>query len=210
LQIVDGVVTRTEALQQRRKTDTRFQVRDLRWSSKSSASGKCWATVQAMIRAAESGDPDMDTLIALAAVTGARRGELCGLRWGDVDWTGHTLTIEWSVATMGRGQLITKDTKTHAARRLTLDTFGEDTLKRHLRVTEDRAANLGISVTPDSPIFTYDLVRPICGGGRRSGVPSRDGVMYLTVRANPHKATCRCKFCVSSLPGASPAELFPL
>jgi integrase len=69
----------------------------------------------------------MDTLIALAAVTGARRGELCGLRWGDVDWTGHTLTIEWSVATMGRGQLITKDTKTHAARRLTLDTFGEDT-----------------------------------------------------------------------------------
>jgi len=26
---------------------------------------------------------------------------------------------------------------------------------------EDRAADLGISITPDSPIFTYDLVRPI-------------------------------------------------
>src|SRR5664280_2143275 len=119
------------------------------------------AEVQAMIQAADADDPDMATLIALAAVTGARRGELCGLRWGDVDWTGHTLTIERSVATMGRGQLITKDTKTHAARRLALDTFGEETLKRHLRVTEDRAADLGISVTPDSPIFTYDLVRPI-------------------------------------------------
>jgi integrase len=119
------------------------------------------AEVQAMIQAADADDPDMATLIALAAVTGARRGELCGLRWGDVDWTGHTLTIERSVATMGRRQLITKDTKTHAARRLALDTFGEETLKRHLRVTEDRAADLGISVTPDSPIFTYDLVRPI-------------------------------------------------
>jgi len=119
------------------------------------------AEVQAMIQAADADDPDMATLIALAAVTGARRGELCGLRWGDVDWTGHTLNIERSVATMGRRQLITKDTKTHAARRLALDTFGEETLKRHLRVTEDRAADLGLSVTPDSPIFTYDLVRPI-------------------------------------------------
>jgi integrase len=71
------------------------------------------------------------------------------------------LTIERSVATMGRGQLITKDTKTHAARRLAIDAFGEETLKRHLRVTEDRAADLGISLTPDSPIFTYDLSCPI-------------------------------------------------
>jgi integrase len=117
--------------------------------------------VQAMIQAADADDPDMATLIALAAMTGARRGELCGLRWGDVDWTSHTLTIERSVATMSRGQLITKDTKTHAARRLVLDTFGEETLKRHLRLTEDRAADLGISITPDSPIFSYDLVRPI-------------------------------------------------
>ena len=119
------------------------------------------AEVKAMIQAAEADDPDMAALIALAAVTGARRGELCGLRWGDVDWTGHTLTIERSVATMGRGELITKDTKTHAARRLSLDTFGEETLKRHLLMMEDRAADLGTTITPDSPIFTYDLVRPI-------------------------------------------------
>jgi integrase len=91
------------------------------------------AEVQAMIKAAVSDDTDMATLIALAAVTGARRGELCGLQWGDVDWTGHTMTIERSVATMGRKQLITKDTKIHAARRLALDAFGEETLKRNLR-----------------------------------------------------------------------------
>ena len=119
------------------------------------------AEVQKMIAAADKDDPDMAALIAIAAVTGARRGELCGLRWGDVDWAGLTLTIERSVATMGRGQLITKDTKTHAARRLGMDEFGETTLKLHLRVMEDRAADLGISITSETPIFTYDLERPI-------------------------------------------------
>ena len=52
----------------------------------------------------QSADPDMATFIALAAVTGAGRGELCGLRWGAVDWDVHALTIERSVATMGRGR----------------------------------------------------------------------------------------------------------
>jgi integrase len=119
------------------------------------------AEVQRIIAAAGKDDPDMAALIALAAVTGARRGELCGLRWGDVDWTDLTLTIERSVATMGRGRLITKNTKTHAARRLVLDEFEATTLKLHLRFMEDRAADLGISITPETPIFTYDLERPI-------------------------------------------------
>src|SRR5674476_1601210 len=86
------------------------------------------AEVQAMIQAAEADDPDMAALIALAAVTGARRGELCGLRWGDVNWTAATLTIERSVAVMGRRQIVVKDTKTHAARRLALDDFGLEVL----------------------------------------------------------------------------------
>ena len=119
------------------------------------------AEVQKMIAAADVNDPDMAAFIALAAVTGARRGELCGLQWGDLDWNAHTLTIERSVAAMARGKLVTKDTKTHAARRLALDEFGEATLKRHLRVMENRAADLGISITPTTPIFTYDLELPI-------------------------------------------------
>ena len=54
------------------------------------------AEVQALIETAEQDDPDMAAFIALAAVTGARRGELCGLRWGDVDEGLGTLTIERS------------------------------------------------------------------------------------------------------------------
>jgi hypothetical protein len=62
---------------------------------------------------------------------------------------------------MGRGQLITKEIKTHAARRQTPDEFGETTLKLHLRFIVDRAADLLVSIKPEMPLLTYELVRPI-------------------------------------------------
>jgi integrase len=85
--------------------------------------------VQAMIASADKHDPDMAAFIALATVTGARRGELCGLRWGDVDFDRGTLTIERSVAVVS-GRWITKGTKTHAGRVIALDPFGEEVLRR--------------------------------------------------------------------------------
>ena len=119
------------------------------------------AQVRAMISAAEEDDVDMAALIALAAVTGARRGELCGLRWGDVDWVAATLMIERSVAVVGRRNIVIKDTKTHAARRLALDDFGIEVLRRHFAEATSRAEDLGNTVEPSVPMFTYDGVRPI-------------------------------------------------
>jgi integrase len=54
--------------------------------------------IQRMIAEAEKDDPDMATLIALAAVTGARRGELLALTWGDLDLEGGSLAIDRSLA----------------------------------------------------------------------------------------------------------------
>ena len=69
----------------------------------------------AIIHSAEPDDADLAAMIALAAWIGARRGELCGLRWSDVDWTDEMLTIEraW-VAGVGGQHLTT--TKTGKAR----------------------------------------------------------------------------------------------
>ena len=65
--------------------------------------------VQSIIKRAENmSDPMLATLIQLAALTGARRGELCGLRWTDIDWKGRRLTIERSVyETKGGGWALT-------------------------------------------------------------------------------------------------------
>ena len=48
--------------------------------------------VHKLISAAEiAGDSVLVTAIALGAVTGCRRGELCALRWSDLNWEGASL-----------------------------------------------------------------------------------------------------------------------
>ena len=42
--------------------------------------------IKLLIERAEEKDPELATLLLVAATTGCRRGELCGLRWSDVDF----------------------------------------------------------------------------------------------------------------------------
>jgi integrase len=118
------------------------------------------AQVQKLIQKAEKEDPDMAALIALAAVTGARRGELSGLRWGDVDDEQGTLTIERSYAVVG-GKHIFKPTKTHGVRCIALGDFGTEALRIQRARLEDRAQDAGVVITDATPILTYDLENPI-------------------------------------------------
>lgn len=119
------------------------------------------AEVQLLIETAETVDPDMAAFIALAAITGARRGELCGLRWGDVDEGLKTLSIVRSYAVVGGEHIFKPTTKTHGIRRIALGEFGLEVLRRQRLRLEERASELGLSVSYDMPVFTYDLVDPI-------------------------------------------------
>jgi integrase len=75
--------------------------------------------VSRLLEAAYGADPDFAVLLWLAATTGARRGELCALRWGSIDLEAAELLILRSLF-QAAGRLVEKDTKTHAARRLAL------------------------------------------------------------------------------------------
>ena len=55
-------------------------------------------------------------LYHFAAVTGCRQGEVCGLRWKDVDFIRRTATINQTLYRLA-GQLIVKPPKTKASRR---------------------------------------------------------------------------------------------
>ena len=72
-----------------------------------------------LLEAVYEADPDFAVLLWLAATTGARRGELCALRWSNVDLGAGELLIVRNLIVRG-GQLLEKDTKTHAARRIAL------------------------------------------------------------------------------------------
>ena len=59
-----------------------------------------------LIAEAERTDEDLALFVRLAAVTGARRGELCGLRWTDLDLANSSLSITRSVIGMRNDELL--------------------------------------------------------------------------------------------------------
>lgn len=122
--------------------------------------------VRALIElAAGSRAPEWATIITFAALTGMRRGELCGLKWSDVDWQAGTVTVRRSIwqTEDGWGE---KDPKTHQVRRLAL---GEQTVGvlagRFKRVT-DNAKLAEITLSADAYVFSPELdgMRPMLPG----------------------------------------------
>jgi len=79
-------------------------------------------------------------LVRLAVVLGARRGELCGLRWEDIDFDTRTLTIRTGIADVA-GRLVETDTKSHKPRTISLDADTARRLRRHRRWAERFAAS---------------------------------------------------------------------
>jgi integrase len=83
--------------------------------------------VAAVLAAAATISPLAALTLRLAAVTGARRGELAGLQWDDIRedvlTIARSITIRRADPSEGRPEpeLVEGPTKTHAVRRLTLD-----------------------------------------------------------------------------------------
>ena len=73
-----------------------------------------------LIEQATQLDPAFGRFLHIATSTGARRGEVCALRWCNLDPQLGTLTVEHSIIEIPGG-LAEKDTKTHASRRIALD-----------------------------------------------------------------------------------------
>ena len=50
-----------------------------------------------MLRAVSTASPDLAPILLFAMLTGCRRGEICGLQWGDINWETQRLTVRRSV-----------------------------------------------------------------------------------------------------------------
>jgi integrase len=99
---------------------------------------------------------DLGSLIYVAATTGARRGELCGLCWSDIDLDLAALTIARSISA---NQLVAvKDTKTHQASRIALDPSTVGVLRAHRDRVDERAAMAGVILSPAAYVWSQDLV----------------------------------------------------
>ena len=110
--------------------------------------------VQRIIKVAEEIEPGLAALLITAALTGARRGELCALRWNDIDWEAGTLRIARSVYELEGGGWSEKPTKTHQVRRIGLDEVGLAVLRLHRASVDSLAAELGVPLAPDGFVFS--------------------------------------------------------
>jgi integrase len=78
------------------------------------------------------------------------QGELCALRWSDVDFTTKTLTIVQSVYRTAHGEWALKDPKTHQQRHISLDPITIEALRRHRAEAEALADHLELNPPDDT------------------------------------------------------------
>lgn len=114
------------------------------------------ADVARLIEAAAKVNPSLPTYFRLAAATGARRGELCALRWKHIDLDKRRVTIARSMAEVG-GELIEKDTKTHQVRKVTIDEETTALLVAHREACADLATKCGATIGSNSFLFSHEV-----------------------------------------------------
>lgn len=134
-------------------------------------------------------DGPFAVFVRLAASTGARRGQLCALRWADVDVERGSVTFAAAVVDGGPGiGPVVRSTKTGAAWQVALDADTVAAVAAHRRRMAARALSVGVDLPDDRGVFSDDPAsripwRPesVSGRWRRTrarigldGVPLKD------------------------------------
>ncbi|MGH9920157.1 MAG: tyrosine-type recombinase/integrase, partial [Nitrososphaerales archaeon] len=111
-----------------------------------------------LMKAADEQDPDFAAFLLLAAVTGARRGELCALRWNDFDVEGAALRIARAIALGLDGPVERQKPKTRSSvRTIALDAGTIAVLELHRARCAERALGCGASLPKSAFIFSDEV-----------------------------------------------------
>ena len=137
--------------------------------------------VLALFTAAEAENPDLAVFLVLAAVTGARRGELCALRWSDFPFGNASVTIARGITIGPEGPVERRKPKTRSSvRTIAIDAGTIALLEAHRARCSERALACGVPLPknaflfssepdgcrpwrPDSTSRRFRLLREACG-----------------------------------------------
>ncbi len=96
-------------------------------------------------------------LVALAVLTGARRGELCALRWSDIDPVRCQVTIARSIRHgMNKTELVVAPAKTGRSRRVSLDARTLDLMGQYRQQAEKWAVAARVELASDAYVLSLD------------------------------------------------------
>jgi integrase len=119
-----------------------------------------------LLKAAADQDPEFELFVRLGAVAGMRRGEVCALRWCDVDLDEAELAVSGNVLFIRglEGGFVRKEPKSESGMRLiALDKRTVELLKAHRARCAARALASGASLSEAAYLFAKepDGSRPI-------------------------------------------------
>jgi integrase len=116
-----------------------------------------------LLATAMNESPELGLFLRLAVVLGARRGELCSLRWPDIDFDHGQVLIAGNVVRVPRQALVHKDTKTHAKRRVAVGPGTLDLLRAHRVAQAKQALACGATLPVGAYVFSHvpDGTKPI-------------------------------------------------
>jgi len=111
----------------------------------------------ALLERAKTEDQVLYVLVLLAAITGARRGELVALRWSAVDLEAGLLNITGSLteADIRQGKTHVPPKTKAGLRTVAVDSTTIDFLKDHQQWQADEAARLGVELAEDPYVLSY-------------------------------------------------------
>ena len=113
--------------------------------------------VQTLLKAARERDERLYCFVLVVAATGMRRGEVCGLRWSDLDLEAGTLRVDEGVIVADGGAEL-KSPKTRASvRRIALDDATVEVLKARKAEVLAVAALAGVTVAPEHFAFASEV-----------------------------------------------------
>lgn len=155
-----------------------------------------------IIRKATELDPELGNFFHIAASTGARRGEVCAIRWSNLDAKRGTLTIERSIVDLPGGP-VEKDTKTHSKRRLALDPDTFKVFEDQRAIATDRARQVGMKITANAYVFSREpdgLTPWVPGRATKQFQSVRDSLGYDNVRLHDLRHFAATRLMAAGIP----------
>ena len=119
--------------------------------------------LQRLVASVEASDPDFATYLWLAASTGARRSQMLGLRWADIDFAHSAIGFSRAYVEGPVGPVL-RATKTHRTYRVAVDDASMLRLVDHYRRALERGSD---AARGQAFVFTADA------DGRAPWLPNR-------------------------------------
>jgi integrase len=98
-------------------------------------------------------DADLADFVMLAAATGARRSELLALRWSDLELDAGSVWVARAIV----AGVVEKDTKTHAARRVSLDPTCAEAMRARRGRAVERARACEHELSLRAFVFSHEV-----------------------------------------------------